>query len=66
MDIGVDLGLRRTLTWIAGVVAAATAVAIPALYLYTSHSYETDRIQHEADKLARTVSGNSIRSETAS
>ena len=37
-------------------VAAATAVAIPALYLYTAYSYETDRIQRDADDLARTVS----------
>ncbi|MCH8198186.1 MAG: hypothetical protein IH904_08890 [Proteobacteria bacterium] len=56
MERGVDPGLKRTLTWIAGMVAAATAVAIPALYLYTAYSYESDRIQREADELARTVS----------
>ncbi|MCH9052649.1 MAG: HAMP domain-containing histidine kinase [Proteobacteria bacterium] len=56
MERGVDPGLKRTLTAIAGMVAAATAVAIPALYLYTAYSYETDRIQRDANDLARTVS----------
>ncbi|MEE9300295.1 MAG: histidine kinase dimerization/phospho-acceptor domain-containing protein, partial [Alphaproteobacteria bacterium] len=56
METGVHPGLKRTLIWIAGMVAAATAVAIPALYLYTAYSYESDRIQREADALARTVS----------
>ena len=56
MERGVDPGLKRTLTWIAGMVAVATAVAVPALYLYTAYSYESDRIQREADELARTVS----------
>ena len=56
MERGVDPGLKRTLTGIAGMVAAATAVAIPALYLYTAYSYEADRIQRDADGLAGTVS----------
>ena len=56
MERDADPGLKRALTWIAGMVAAATAIAIPALYLYTAYSYESDRIQHEVDDLARTVS----------
>ncbi len=56
MERGVDPGLKRTLTGIAGMVAAATAVAIPALYLYTAYSYESDRIQRDADGLAGAVS----------
>ncbi len=56
MEKGGDPGLKRALTWIAAGVALATAVVIPALYLYTAYSYESERIQREADDLGRTVS----------
>lgn len=51
-----DPGLRRTLSWIAGVVAIATAIAIPAIYYVTAITYETARIQRDADELASSVS----------
>ena len=51
-----DPGLRRTLSWIAGVVAIATAIAIPAIYYFTAIAYETARIQRDADELASSVS----------
>ncbi len=37
--------LRRYVTWIAGCVATAAALAIPTLYFFTAHSYESARVE---------------------
>ena len=45
--------LSRYVTWIAGCVATAAALAIPTLYFFTAYSYESARV--EADTKALTA-----------
>ena len=48
--------LRRSVTWIAGCVATAAALAIPALYFFTAHSYESARIEAATRAIAAELS----------
>ena len=48
--------LSKNLGWIAGTVAALTAVVIPAIYFVTAYSFVSERIQLEAEEAAAIVS----------
>jgi signal transduction histidine kinase len=53
----IDKNLIRTITRIAVILGLLTATSIPGVYLYTATSYESDRIQGEANHAAVVVSG---------
>ncbi|MCH8112685.1 MAG: hypothetical protein IH905_12145, partial [Proteobacteria bacterium] len=48
--------LSKNLGWIAGTVAALTAVVVPVIYFFTAHNYVSERIQIEAEEAAAIVS----------
>lgn len=50
------LGVARLLTWLAVVISIVIVVGVPLGYFWITYSYETERLQHEADLLAESAS----------
>lgn len=56
MEYKSDSDVARLLTRIAGAISFVIIVGVPLGYFWVTYSYETERLQHEADLLAESVS----------
>lgn len=56
MEYKSDSDVARLLTRIAGAISLVIIVGVPFGYFWVTYSYETERLQHEADLLAESVS----------